>query len=59
MKKYVSPGVHTMEVDTSEWKLPKQWIRKKKISKAFGVEINQKVVITSTPKGITYFPKIW
>ena len=58
MKKFVSPGVHTVEKDISTWEIPKRYIRKWKIAKVFDLEGN-KIIITSTPKGGPFdFPQI-
>lgn len=51
MKKFVSPGVHTIEFDTSTWITPKQYRRKWKIAEFFDLDTS-KVIITSTPKGL-------
>ena len=58
MKKFVSPGVHTIEFDTNTWTTPKQFRRKWKIAEVFDLEGN-KIIITSTPKGGPFdFPQI-
>ena len=58
MKKFVSPGVHTIEFDTNTWTTPKHLVRKWKIAEFFDLETS-KTIITSTPKGGPFdFPQI-
>lgn len=54
MAKYVRPGVYTVEMDISVVTFPKNYLRKIKIGKIFGIDFPN-VIITSTPKGI----QIW
>jgi hypothetical protein len=56
--KFKSPGVFVVERDISVVKYSKRYLRKRKIGKIFGIDVPN-VIITSTPKGPTNFPKIW
>lgn len=52
--RYVRPGIHFTEKDTSGVEYSKRYLRKRKIGKIFGIDVPN-VIITSTPKGI----QIW
>ena len=39
MRKFVSPGVHTIEKDISEYMLPKKYLRMNKICKIYDIII--------------------
>lgn len=56
--KFKSPGVFVQERDINVVKYSKRYLRKRKIGKIFGIDVPN-VIITSTPKGPTNFPKIW
>jgi hypothetical protein len=58
MAVFKSPGVYISETDFSSIypKLSKNYLRKSKISKIFGLD-NKSTIITSTPKGPNNFPK--
>ena len=49
--RYVRPGIHFTEKDTSGVEYSKRYLRKRKIGKIFGIDVPN-VIITSTPKGI-------
>ena len=55
---FKSPGVFVQERDINVVKYSKRYLRKRKIGKIFGIDVPN-VIITSTPKGPTNFPKIW
>ena len=55
MVKFVSPGVHTIEMDI----LPKKYLRMSKICKIYDIIIYKSgTIITSTPKGPVNLPQI-
>ena len=57
--RYVRPGIHFIEKDTSGVEYSKRYLRKRKIGKIFNIDVPN-VIITSTPKGgPTNFPQIW
>jgi replicative DNA helicase len=53
MKKFVSPGVHTIELDTNTWTTPKHLIIKWKIAKFFDLDTST-VIVTSIRKDLTF-----
>ena len=56
--RYVRPGIHFIERDTSGVEYSKRYLRKRKIGKIFNIDVP--IIITSTPKGgPTNFPQIW
>ena len=59
MAVFKSPGVYVTERDISVMIIHKRYQRRIKIGKIFDIEVPNKVIITSTPKRITNFPKIW
>lgn len=59
MAVFKSPGVYVNEVDIAIYpRFSKRYLRKLKIGKIFDLDVPN-VIITSTPKGKTNFPKIW
>jgi hypothetical protein len=55
--RYVSPGIHFTEKDTSDVEYSKRYLRKRKIGKIFNIDVPN-IIITSTPKGLTNFSQI-
>lgn len=56
---FKSPGVYVQEREISFVKHSKRYSRRIKIGKIFDIEVTNKVIITSIPKGgPTNFPQI-